>query len=568
VSCDGSDGVNLNQNGVIENAKTYKISFEVLNYVGGFLNGRIGSANSNDFTVNSNGSYSFNVLSDGTNLIFRSSSFDGSVTNISVIEITDDTDLPRINYEGFSYQDSLGSEEVVNGDFSNGSANWSLSSECEVVNSQARIYSSDGSFQYIQQVNVFDTSKQYKLEFDVISSNGAVLGFAGGIPDVSTNVLGKKTLYVSPSISTLQIKRSSGITDVTIDNVSVKEYFGQEAVPDSGCGSLLLEPQSTNLFTYSEDFENSDWMSGGGGAFTITSNAVISPDGTLNASKLIASGVGFQLRQNKAIINTQMSNSFYMRTNQGTRQMSIRINDNEITETFVVTSEWKRYTVSGLVGGTLNGSGRCSLNNVDILDENNHVYIYGAQLESGSYPTSYIPTNGSTATRLADVCNNAGSSDLINSTEGVLYAEISANENLSGRWISLSNGTTSERVSIAFQSDDIRLYIRNASGLIWDYTYTNANTFDYNKIGLKYKSENYALWINGIEVATNSSSNILSGLNSLQFDNSSGLHNFYGNVKSVVVYKEALTNDELEGLTGEGYDTFNALALANNYTII
>ena len=47
------------------------------------------------------------------------------VDNISVKEITDDTDLPRINYEGFSYQDSLGSEEVVNGDFATNS-NWSL----------------------------------------------------------------------------------------------------------------------------------------------------------------------------------------------------------------------------------------------------------------------------------------------------------------------------------------------------------------------------------------------------------------------------------------------------------
>ena len=46
----------------------------------------------------------------------------GSISNISVVEITDDTNLPRINYEGFSYQDSLGSEEVVNGDFSEGSA--------------------------------------------------------------------------------------------------------------------------------------------------------------------------------------------------------------------------------------------------------------------------------------------------------------------------------------------------------------------------------------------------------------------------------------------------------------
>ena len=84
ASCDGSDGTNLNQNGVVENGKTYKISFEILNYVGGFLNGRIGSANSNDFTVNSNGSYSFNLLSDGTNLIFRSSSFTGSIDNVSV----------------------------------------------------------------------------------------------------------------------------------------------------------------------------------------------------------------------------------------------------------------------------------------------------------------------------------------------------------------------------------------------------------------------------------------------------------------------------------------------------
>ena len=45
-----------------------------------------------------------------------------SVTNISVIEITDDTNLPRINYEGFSYQDALGSELVVNGEFDSDTA--------------------------------------------------------------------------------------------------------------------------------------------------------------------------------------------------------------------------------------------------------------------------------------------------------------------------------------------------------------------------------------------------------------------------------------------------------------
>ena len=85
--CDGSDGVNMFQNGVIENLKKYKISFSILNYVSGFLNGRIGSANSNDFTVSSDGNYSFNIISDGTNLIFRSSSFNGSIDNVSVKEV-------------------------------------------------------------------------------------------------------------------------------------------------------------------------------------------------------------------------------------------------------------------------------------------------------------------------------------------------------------------------------------------------------------------------------------------------------------------------------------------------
>jgi hypothetical protein len=113
-------------------------------------------------------------------------------------------------------------EVVTDGGFANGETDWTFSSQCEVVNDQARILSTDGSFQYISQNNVFDTSKNYKLEFDVISSNGATLGFAGGISDVQTTTLGRKTIYTSPSTTYLQIKRSSGVTDVVIDNVSVK----------------------------------------------------------------------------------------------------------------------------------------------------------------------------------------------------------------------------------------------------------------------------------------------------------------------------------------------------------
>jgi hypothetical protein len=93
-----------------------------------------------------------------------------------------------------------------------------------------------------------------------------------------------------------------------------------------------------------------------------------------------------------------------------------------------------------------------------------NVHLFGAQVEELSYATSYIPTNGSTVTRLADVCNNAGSSDLINSTEGVLYVEIAAlADDLTNRVISLSDGTSDERVVLQYHNttNRIRCFIKS-----------------------------------------------------------------------------------------------------------
>tara|TARA_R110002167_G_scaffold100424_1_gene262173 strand:+ start:3809 stop:6745 length:2937 start_codon:yes stop_codon:yes gene_type:complete len=167
-----------------------------------------------------------------------------------------------------------GAEEVTNGDFANGETDWTFSSQCEVVNNQVRILSTDGSFQYISQNNVFDTSKNYKLEFDIISSNGATLGFAGGIPDIQTTTLGRKTIYTSSSVSYLQIKRSSGVTDVVIDNISVKEvgqdwtlYTGWSIGEDKAIcdGGGKINPTNNSWLsgkTYKFDIEVSDRTTG------------------------------------------------------------------------------------------------------------------------------------------------------------------------------------------------------------------------------------------------------------------------------------------------------------------
>ena len=52
------------------------------------------------------------------------------------------------------------------------------------------------------------------------------------------------------------------------------------------------------------------------------------------------------------------------------------------------------------------------------------VFTYwGAQLEESSYPTSYIPTNGTAITRAAETANGSGDAATFNDSEGVLMAE-------------------------------------------------------------------------------------------------------------------------------------------------
>ena len=164
-------------------------------------------------------------------------------------------------------------ELVTNGDFANGETDWTFSSQCEVVNDQARILSTDGAFQYISQNNVFDTSKNYKLEFDVISSNGATLGLGGGIPDVQTTTLGRKTIYTSPSTTYLQIKRSSGVTDVVIDNVSVKAINDKHHATTVFYGDEILDNP-----TFTSDL--SDWTLSSSTAPTyVSGNMQMNSDG-------------------------------------------------------------------------------------------------------------------------------------------------------------------------------------------------------------------------------------------------------------------------------------------------
>jgi len=567
-------------------SKKYSVSFNISNYVKGSV--RIGVGNSFSSDVSSNGDYTFILTALNTNAFKVQTRSGGSgtslsITNISVIEITNDTNLPRISYEGFSYQDALGSEEITNGDFSSGATGWVVGTGWSVVDGKANKVS--GTESDINQTNGLATQGlSYLFSYDVNLTSGTVQAAVKGGSGQLFNTVGTHTvseIIVAGSGPTdFKITAKSGFNG-SVDNVSVKEYKGQEVVPSSGCGNWLWEPQSTNLITYSEDFTQWD---------KINSN-VISINET-NPINSVAYEIESTVSSNKSRIyynslmvsGSSYSTSYLVKPSSNSPQylgfacisnttpdVFYNFSNNQFEDNTIVGNAAKCESIQMLNGWRLlkvpihNNVTNTRLNiyqggisGGELIGVNGQsYYLKFAQLEEQSYVTSYIPTDGTTVTRNQDACTNGGSVSTINSTEGVLYAEIAAlaNENVQ-RILSISDGTHNNTVKLGFLNSatdyrlfaDIRLGGVNQAFLTFNF---GAVAPTFKKCAIKYKQNDFALWIDGVEVATDTSGNTFSAntLNELTFTRGDAAQNFFGETKCLAVWKEALTDTELAELT-------------------
>jgi len=358
-----------------------------------------------------------------------------------------------------------------------------------------------------------------------------------------------------------------------------------------GCPHHILEPARTNVIQYSEAFDNAYWVKTGS---SITSNVAISPDGSLNADKLVegTNNGGHNIQRVENVSNATIYTSSVFVKYGGREwirftdaQSSNRIHFNTLTGAFGVitgtvidynsiafSNGWYKLSITTTSVATAYAL-RVSLAEADndvsyTGDGTSGVYIFGAMLEAGSYPTSYIPTNGTVVTRSAETANGAGNSTTFNDSEGVLMAEISAlADDGTFRMIGVfdEKTTNEDRIQIYYRNDANKISFLIEENNVNQFVKTlDVTTIQYNKVALKYGNTS-KVYINGFKLAEESGVAIPNNLQRLSFNEQNGSNNFYGNTKQVQYFDSALADTQLEQLTS--WQSFRDMANGQLYTI-
>ena len=379
--------------------------------------------------------------------------------------------------------------------------------------------------------------------------------------------IGDKVYSILPSdgVGDFDFTRASTATRINAQGLIEEVASGENRLNYSlldgevvGCPHLLLEPSRTNLETKSNDF--STW--GTNSNITRTANYIISPDGTLNGTRLQFTANGFCANTTQSLATYTMS-CYAKRNDSGTQNVGFFTNGSgAVNSAWAVTSEWKRfsYTFPALNASFMGIAG----------DSGAYISVFGFQIEGlASYASSYIKTNGSSVTRAAETCNGSGNASTFNDSEGVLMAEISgfSNGGVGDRVISISDGSTANSIQLFLHNtaNRINFRVRDGGSLEVNISDLSTNQAQNIKVVCKYKSGDYALWINGFEAVTASSGSLPSGLSELSFDDGSGGNDFYGKTKEIQYFDSALDSAQLEQLTS--WDSFRAMAEGQLYSI-
>jgi hypothetical protein len=344
----------------------------------------------------------------------------------------------------------------------------------------------------------------------------------------------------------------------TTDRLNVPRLTYQNG--GGGCPSLLLEKQSTNLCLYSEQFDNAAYNKISGGSATVpvvTANFATSPDGSQNADRIQFARTGTTasdfsaINQSSLTLSATGTTTIYLKSNTSSNQNVLMYWGGGQGQVFLVTPSWQRFTLSNLsvgtdaiVFGTRGGTGNF-FNGGDLTLD---ILAWGAQLEQSSYPTSYIPTTSSSATRVADACSKTGISSLIGQTEGTMFVQVTAKYK-NADIASINTGTTNAIYIVKTSNNYYRATIY--AGGVAVVTITQGAVIETSaKIAVVYKSGSTSLFVNGSKIGANTTTyTFTTALNSFYLQPNYLVGFETNEVQQSCLFPTALTDAECQALT-------------------
>jgi hypothetical protein len=343
---------------------------------------------------------------------------------------------------------------------------------------------------------------------------------------------------------------------------------------------LLVEPQRTNVILYSSSFDNAYWTKSGA---TITANTTISPSGIQDADFLVESAANERhtvTMSNTIVAAVAHSASVFVKANGRTKFALSEEIATGIYASFDLTTGvvLDQSGISANIENVGNGWFRCdytmnstaffmlricllpnsyvsgSVSGTYLGDGTSGVYLWGAQLEAGSYPTSYIPTTSASVTRNADVISKTGISSLIGQTEGTIFwdGEVNGCDNTFANLVN-SEKNTNTAFSIGYVKASKNIYANvfdgSEKGLIQGGVFQIGQRI---KLAYSYKSGDFALYVNGVQIGTSTNTfTFPSTLDDIFIGDAVTFFNFQEGISTnaTALWKTRLTNDQLATLT-------------------
>jgi hypothetical protein len=343
------------------------------------------------------------------------------------------------------------------------------------------------------------------------------------------------------------------------------------------CKGLLIEEQRTNLLTYSEDLSNYQAINNA----TVLTDATAAPDSTTTADSLTATISGTSntcwVQKLATIVASTSPYTASIYVKQGTSAtvaINLALSGGTYQEIFAtLTFNTANLVLSGGMVGTATGTlqeisggwyritvsfNNNGTNTVAALREyvtattgstvGLYTYFWGAQLEAGAFPTSYIPTTTTALTRAADVATMTGAnfSNWYNQTEGTVFAAASSNKP------SGSAPIVSIQISGGSSRHQVLIYTNVAATVDASIVQANigVNTLSSIKTAYAYKANDFAVSVNGGVAATDTLGTVppLAYATLGKFDFGGG-ESLNGHISRISYYPRRLPNSELQAIT-------------------